>query len=199
MAIFTRNIKENNRFPEQDADTLVYRLLLNILKTVSVGGSSVETELLDTAVRSYYTSDNLATILSDNSVNPAKNLILYKLNDTLNFQSTYTDNTVPTWKVNYDLLFKISAKSQTTDFDKNKATKIIQLVEQYLTSNILSYSTNNYEYRTDINGKIYGTSIINNERVDNPLDNIFFQDLDNTGFIQTAITIKFNITQFTTT
>lgn len=191
MPIFSRNINNNNRLPDQDIDTVVERLLKHIILT-----GTVESELANASVRSYYTSTNLNISVSDNSSSPPDLIIFYKFNNLLSLESRYATSGVPSWTVVYDILFKLRSAVNTTDSDMQKIKKIVELVEQYQTNNILSEVLNDYEYRTDVNNIVYGTNLNSNVRIDNPLDNIFFQDNDSTNYIQTAISIKYKINQY---
>lgn len=194
MPNFSRNINNNNSLIDIDIDTLIERLLKNIIIT-----GSVESELQNAIVRAYNSEINLGEeSVSDNSNSPPDLLIGYKKNELLSLESHYSDNEVPSWRVVYDFYIRLKSQFNTRQKDIQKAKKIVKLIELYCTNNILSYSYSDKEYRTEINGKIYGTDLNSNVRQRNSLDNQFFSKSRNSNYIQTSMSIKFKISTFNT-
>lgn len=199
MPSFKRNIFQTslNSVPYQDLDTFVGRLLLNIIKTVPV-----PIELSNASVEQSENGIDFVNSIAQNSSNPLKLLITYEADWASNYTIDTTaqpNNTTNVYTVVYNINFKYSTSgSNTRNADREVLLKAMDTVKLLICNNDVStyingVSQDDYYYETTINGVRYLSNLTTNKKVPTPLDNQVFNDLNQTNFLRSAISIAITI------
>jgi hypothetical protein len=198
MPSFQRNLTEEFYPPYEALDTVIENYLAEVIQT-----GTVENQLANTALRSAWDGGEFVNEEADNSNEDVKLLITYEMDEANGnniFPFRQPNNVLQVWWVTYLLSFRYNTAQGRNSYDQYIIKDAMQLVERYCTSNDLRtvtsgvYQPDSYYEFTSTDSVTYKLHPYSSRRVPNPNDGNVYDDVNQTNFLRSQMSILFNIT-----